>query len=102
MASIRFSLLCFCSLTVISASVAVLPEKDDDIREIQSSIIQQLNQNRHLNAIEQNKEVQSLLDALEPETRQRYELWISELQELEKEKSKKLRVRLFCVSRRKT
>uniref|UniRef100_A0A914YYN7 Uncharacterized protein n=1 Tax=Panagrolaimus superbus TaxID=310955 RepID=A0A914YYN7_9BILA len=71
---------------------------DEDIREIQSAIVQQLNQNRHLNAIQQNEEVKSLLEALEPETRQKYQLWISELQELEKERVKKLKEMMLQLS----
>ena len=66
--------------------------QDESIREIQSAIVQELNKNRHLNAIQQNEEVQTLLETLEPETRESYKLWISELQELEKERTKKLKV----------
>uniref|UniRef100_A0AC34FW28 Uncharacterized protein n=1 Tax=Panagrolaimus sp. ES5 TaxID=591445 RepID=A0AC34FW28_9BILA len=85
-------------ITVVGASTSTLPDHDEDIREIQTAIVQQLNQNRHLNAIQQNEEIKSLLEALEPETRQKYQLWIDELQELEKERVKKLREMMLQLS----
>uniref|UniRef100_A0A914PZY9 Uncharacterized protein n=1 Tax=Panagrolaimus davidi TaxID=227884 RepID=A0A914PZY9_9BILA len=90
--------LCIFWISIVGASTISFSDQDEDIREIQSAIVQQLNQNRHLNAIQQNEEVKSLLDALEPETRERYQLWINELQELEKERVNKLKEMMLQLS----
>uniref|UniRef100_A0AC34RAD1 Uncharacterized protein n=1 Tax=Panagrolaimus sp. JU765 TaxID=591449 RepID=A0AC34RAD1_9BILA len=61
------------------------------IREIQSEIVQMLNENRDLNLVEQDAKVQQLLAKLDDESRIKYELWISELKEIENERSQKLK-----------
>ena len=60
--------------------------------EIQEEIVDLLNKNKNLNVIEQDKLVQNLLSKLDDESRRKYELWIAELQELEREKAGKLKV----------
>uniref|UniRef100_A0AC34PYJ8 Uncharacterized protein n=1 Tax=Panagrolaimus sp. JU765 TaxID=591449 RepID=A0AC34PYJ8_9BILA len=50
-----------------------------------------LNENRDLNLVEQDAKVQQLLAKLDDESRIKYELWISELKEIENERSQKLK-----------
>uniref|UniRef100_A0A7E4UPD3 DUF148 domain-containing protein n=1 Tax=Panagrellus redivivus TaxID=6233 RepID=A0A7E4UPD3_PANRE len=90
----------FCGFVFVMCltTIAATSDSVDAIREIQSAIVQELNENRNLTAFEQNQRAQSLLDSLDAETREKYELWIKELREIEKERSQKVKEVILSLS----